>query len=176
MEIQNDVIFQESDQESSLLFQEPILKQSQNFGWYDGTIASIQMAAAIEPEPSLNVYESDLPVGMIVPTVDAVGWSAGYRNVDVRPRLVDKATGQARLIDSGAQITATRKLPGDEIDNSVRLVAVNGSKIHTYGVRNIEVKIGRKSYDIQAIICDIEQDILGMDFINKFKLGFEHSC
>ena len=165
MEIQNDVLFQEPDQESSLLFQEPLPKQSQSFRWYDGTIASIQVAAAMEPEPSLNVFESDLPIGMVVPTVDAVGWSAGYRNVDVRPRLVDKATGQARLIDSGAQITATRRLPGDEIDNSVRLVAVNGSKIPTFGVRNIEVKIGRKQYAIQAVICDIDQDILGMDFL-----------
>ena len=24
-----------------------------------------------------------------------------------------------------------------------------------------------------AVICDISQDILGMDFLNKYKLGFE---
>ena len=78
MEIQNDINLQSiQDEESSLLFQEPVLRRSQNFNWYDGTIASIQLAAASEPEPSLNVYQSDLPVGVVVPTVDAVGWSKG---------------------------------------------------------------------------------------------------
>ena len=164
MEIQNDINLNSvENDESSLLFQEPIPGRCQGFSWYDGTIASIQMAAAAEPEPSLNVYHSDLPVGVVIPTVDAVGWSEGFRNVDVRPRLVDKSTGQARLIDSGAQITATMKLPEDKVDNSVRLVAVNGSKIPTYGVRKISVKIGRKTYAIDAIICDVEQDILGAD-------------
>ena len=47
-----------------------------------------------------------------------------------------------------------------------------GSKINTYGVRTIKVKIGRKAYEIEAVVCDISQDILGMDFISKFKLGF----
>ena len=67
----------------------------------------------------------------------------------------------------------TRRRPGDKLDNSLRLVAVNGSKISTYGVREIAVKIGRKRYDMPAVICDVDQDILGFDFLNKFKLGFE---
>ena len=170
MEIQPDINFREPEQESSLLFQTPNPGQSQ-FPWYDGTIQSIQVAAMVDPNPSLNIYESDLPVGMVIPTVDAVGW-ANHRNVDVRPRLVEKS-GEIRLIDSGAMISATKRLPTDKLDDSVRLVAVNGSKINTYGVRELEVKIGRKKYTIQAVICDIEQDILGMDFIYKYRLGFE---
>ena len=35
------------------------------------------------------------------------------------------------------------------------------------------VKIGRKSYEIKAVVCDVGQDILGMDFLDKYKLGFE---
>ena len=35
------------------------------------------------------------------------------------------------------------------------------------------VKIGRKTYDVNAVICDVEQDILGMDFLDRYKLGFE---
>ena len=73
------------------------------------------------------------------------------------------------MIDSGSQISVTRRRPGDKLDNSLRLVAVNGLKISTYGVREIEVKINRKKYDMPAVICDVEQDILGFDFLNKFK-------
>ena len=108
----------------------------------------------------------------MIPTLDAVGWSF-KGNVDVRPRLVDKSTGQSRLIDSGAQITATVRGPEDKPDHSFTLVAVNGSNIPTYGIREITVKIGRKPYKIPAVICDIKEDILGMDFIHKYKLGFE---
>ena len=36
-----------------------------------------------------------------------------------------------------------------------------------------EVKINRKVYSITAVICDVSQDILGMDFMNKYRLGFE---
>ena len=86
-------------------------------------------------------------IGEIVSAADAVGWDKTRKGVDVRPRLVDKKSGVARLIDSGSMITATAKKPGDIPDNSRRLVAVNGSPIQTYGTREIEVKIGRKTYN-----------------------------
>ena len=69
----------------------------------------------------------------------------------------------------------TKKLPGDKSDSSLRLIAVNGTKIETFGVREITLKIGRKSYKIPAIICDVQQEILGMDFINRYKLNLECS-
>ena len=93
--------------------------------------------------------------------------------MDIRPRLKDDSTGQFRLVDTGSQITVTCKGPNDVINNTIKLVAVNGSQINTYGVKNIKIKIGRKSYEIEAVVCDVAQDILGMDFLNKFKLGFE---
>ena len=125
------------------------------------------MAAAINP------YESDLPEGTVIRAVDALKWSVGQRNCDIRPRLIDKSSGKVRLIDSGSQISVVMKGPEDKIDQSIKLVAVNGTKIDTYGVRNVEVKINRKSYSMPAVICDVKQDILGMDFITKFKLNFE---
>ena len=125
------------------------------------------MAAAIDP------FESDLPEGTVIKAVDAVGWSIGRRNCDIRPRLIDKSSGTSRLIDSGSQISVVRKGPGDKIDHSIKLVAVNGTKIDTYGVREVVVKINRKSYPMPAVVCDVKQDILGMDFIAKFKLNFE---
>ena len=140
MEIYPDSIEVENEAEPSLLFQNAFPSHSQKLGWYDGSIASIQRAAFFDPDPSLNVFESDLPVGTVIQSVDAVGWRPGFRNVDVRPRLV--SDGQSRLIDSGAMITATKKLPNDTIDDSIKLIAVNGSRIKTYGTREIQIKLG----------------------------------
>ena len=116
------------------------------------------MAAAINP------YESDLPLGSVIPAVSALGWRSGFKNCDIRPRLFDKASGEHRLIDSGSMISVTKKQPGDKIDESIKLVAVNGTKINTYGVRKLNIKINRKTYPMEAVICDVKQDILGMDF------------
>ena len=109
----------------------------------------------------------------VVPTIEAVKMWNENRNVDLRPRLIDSSTGEARLLDSGAMISATKKRPEDKLDTSVNLIAVNGSKINSYGVRELKVKINRKQYSIPAVICDIKQDILGADFIDKYKLGLE---
>ena len=62
------------------------------------TLAAVQVAAEIDP------FESDLPVGVEIPTIDAVGFVKGRRNVDIRPRVVDASTGQSRLLDTGAQL------------------------------------------------------------------------
>ena len=122
---------------------------------------------------NVDPFQADLPIGTVVRAVDALDWKVGQRACDIRPRLYDKTAKVNRLLDSGSQISVTKKRPEDKIDNSFRLIAVNGSKITTYGVRDIEVKIGRKEYKIPAVICDVPQEILGMDFINKFKLNFE---
>ena len=88
------------------------------------TLAAVQVAADIDP------FESDLPVGVEIPTIDAVDWVKGRRGVDIRPRVVDTSTGQSRLLDSGAQLSATCRVEGDVPDDSVNLIAVNGSKIY----------------------------------------------
>ena len=145
--------------ESDFLFQASP-RQSQ---FNEAVNAAIEIAAQVDP------YKTIIREGVVIPTLDAVNWSG---NVDIRPRLVEKS-GVERLIDSGAQISATVRLPSDRPDQNVNLVAVNGSKIKTYGVRVINVKIGRKMYSIEAVICDIKQDILGMDFLHKYKLSLE---
>ena len=125
---------------------------------------SLKIAAAcVDREPF---------IGRVIPSVGAVDWARSH-DVDIRPRHVDSATGEVRLVDSGSQITVTKKKPDDKVDNNIRLVAVNGSKIETYGVRKVQVKINRKQYEMPAVVCDVEQDILGFDFLDKFKLGFE---
>ena len=103
MEIKES-LFKPEDPEPSLSFPNLQPDHSQNIGWYNGTIASIQIAAQVDPTPSLNVFESDLPLGVVVHPLDAVDWQPGRRNVDIRPRLVG-SDGQARLVDSGAMIS-----------------------------------------------------------------------
>ena len=131
------------------------------------------VSAALEIASLVNPFESDLPEGVVIPAIEAMNWSVGMRNCDVRPRLVDKSSGEARLIDSGAMISAAKRRPSDKLDDSMRLVAVNGSKINTYGTREISFNIGRKVYTIQAVICDVKEDILGMDFLQKYRLGLD---
>ena len=142
MEIQVDNVNLYQDRPESSSFMQSRLSQ---ISQVQAEISSIR----IQSDSGLP----DLPLGVEIPAVDAVGWKNGHRAVDIRPRLVDKSTKVARLIDTGAQLSATVRLPGDQVDNSVRLIAVNGSKIQTYGTRNIELKIGRKSYSIEAMIC-----------------------
>ena len=123
------------ENESEYLFK-PASRQSQMAGltrsWDLGIIAALEKAATIDP------FKPDLPEGTIVPAVEAVDWSG---NSDIRPRLWDESTKEFRLLDSGSMITATKKLPGDTPDNRLKLMAVNGSDIQTYGIRELKVKI-----------------------------------
>ena len=109
-----------------------------NSNWNEMVVAALSIAENINP------YKADLPVDTVVRAVDALDWRIGQRGCDIRPHLFDKAKGVNRLLDSGSQISVTKKKPEDKFDNSFKLVAVNGSKITTYGVREIEIKIGRK--------------------------------
>ena len=164
MEIQN---FIESDQESvsgSFLQSGIRCSQTENqvkSDWDKLIVSALQVAEQVNP------FQTDLPEGTILRAVDAMGHVNGYRNCDIRPRLLDRSSGINRLVDSGSQISVTKRGPNDKIDDSLKLVAVNGTKIPTYGVKEIQIKINRKSYSIPAVVCDIHQDILGMDFINK---------
>ena len=101
------------------------LKAKTRVAWDSLVMASLTVAGSVDP------FEKDLPEGTIIRAVDAVDWSVGRQNCDIRPRLVDKSTGISRLLDSGSQISVTRKLPGDKVDHTINLVAVNGTKIKT---------------------------------------------
>ena len=82
-----------------------------------------------------------------LPARQAVLWSMGSRGVDMRPHIFDKITNEYLLVDSGAQISACPPDPGDKIDPSMTLRAANGSKMACYGVKKLEVRINRKTYE-----------------------------
>ena len=148
MQIQKIELHEDTETESDLF--KPAARQSHSAGVRSNW--NTKFMAAIEKAVLINPYKQDVPEGTLVPAVEAVNWSG---TSDIRPRLLDKSTGKFRLIDSGSMITAAIKLPDDKPDNSIRLIAVNGSEIQTYGVRELKIKIGRKEYKMPAVICDI---------------------
>ena len=89
---------------------------------------------------------------------------------DMRPHLYDKVTKQYLLLDSGAQVTAYPPDPGDTVDPTISLKAVNGSKLRCYGYKEVNVQINRKTYRINAIKTDVPNPILGWNFQRKHRL------
>ena len=122
-----------------------------------------------------NPYLPDVEVGEEVPALSAVAWVDGSRNADCRPKVFDGVTKTWKLCDSGSMVTVIRKSPDDKIDNSRVLQAVNGSAIKCYGTKSIEIRLGRKTYSIEAVVADVSQDILGWDFLAKYKFDWQWS-
>ena len=94
---------------------------------------------------------------------------------DVRPRFFDNVTKTWTLLDSGSCVSCVPRGPQDKLDPRVKLRAVNGQSIPTYGTEIIKIRIGRKEYSIEAIKTDFPQRILGWDLFRKYRLGFAWS-
>ena len=106
--------------ESDSLFAAPSRQSQQEVAqiqssWNNLVVSALSVASEIDP------YYKSIPAGTVIRAIDAVGWSPN-QNCDIRPRLLDKSTGEARLLDSGAQISATKRKPGDKLDTSVKHV------------------------------------------------------
>ena len=119
----------------------------------------------------VNPYLSIEP-GTEVLAVDATSLGA-LSGLDCRPKIFDGVTKTWKLCDTGSMITVVKKGPEDKIDKNKVLQAVNGTAIQCYGHKVIQVRINRKSYEIKAVIADVEQDIIGWDFIEKHRLSFD---
>ena len=61
---------------------------------------------------------------------------------DLRPRVLDRQSGLSVLLDSGAgcSLLPKDKVPDTIMDPNKHLMAVNGSKIPTYGTRLIKIQ------------------------------------
>ena len=98
--------------------------------------------------------------------------SSQSQTLDNRPHFFDKKLQQALLVDSGSAVTVWPPEPGDEVDPSMRLKAVNGSRLNCYGFKQVEIQLGRKTLHFKAIKADVATPILGWDFIKYHKLNF----
>ena len=80
IEIYGDVLKLEAEQSlESLTTRRSQLLQEAQVKFNALALESIEIAAAIDP------FQSDLPEGVEIPAVDAVGWIKGHRNCDLRP-------------------------------------------------------------------------------------------
>ena len=114
-------------------------------------------------------------MGQEVDPWDVIAWVEGARNVDCRPKVFDGQSKTWKLCDSGSMVTVIKKGPNDILDESRMLKAVNGSPIKCYGKKEVQIRLGRKTYPVEAVIADVNQDILGWDFLAKHKLNWEWS-
>ena len=79
----------------------------------------------------------------------------------------DDISGRRFLVDSGAFVSL---FPASGLDKrshrpSALLEAVNGSKIRTYGHKQITLSINGRKYAWQFLVADVTQPLLGADFL-----------
>ena len=129
------------------------------------------VAKAVEQIAEDNPYYN-VEVGEIA-AISALNHKPGSYGLDIRPKVYDSKEKAWVLLDSGSCVSCIPKKPGDKIDPSFKLKAVNGGSIPTFGSEEISIRIGRKEYSIQAVKVDIPQRILGWDFFRKHSLGFD---
>ncbi|GBN21305.1 Transposon Ty3-I Gag-Pol polyprotein [Araneus ventricosus] len=88
-------------------------------------------------------------------------------------RLVihDRPSGLNFLVDTGADISVVppSSAEGCKPKSLLNLLAANGTKINTYGTRNLSLNIGlRRIFPLSFIIADVSRPILGADFLTHY--------
>ena len=96
---------------------------------------------------------------------------------DLRPRLLDRASGLSVLLDTGAcvSIWPRNKFRNVKLDPNKHLQAVNGTRIPTYGDKVIKIKPinDQIGYYHKVILADVQEPILGFNFMLDFKLDLK---
>ena len=102
--------------------------------------------------PSKKVEQKSLAdkyaIGDEISSIEAV--NPELQN-DTRPRFFDNVTKTWTLLDSGSCVSCIPRNTKDKLDPKVKLRAVNGQSIPTYGSAVVTIRIGRKEYSIEAI-------------------------
>ena len=109
----------------------------------------------------------------IISATEAMQWTPGYKLKDMRPRVFNGVTKTYDLVDSGSAITVIPAGPEDTVDPSLHLQTVSGQKVDCCGKKKIEIRLGRKTYSMEAVIAKVKSRIIGWDFICKYKLNWE---
>ena len=100
------------------------------------------------------------------PSIASAGLSSGTISI------VDSISGRSFLIDSGADECVFPATANDRrLQRTTDLVAANGSTIHTYGKRQLEVSFGSgPPFHHSFWIATIRRPILGADFFTSHGL------
>ncbi|GBM17723.1 Transposon Ty3-I Gag-Pol polyprotein [Araneus ventricosus] len=88
-------------------------------------------------------------------------------------RLVihDRPSGLNFLVDTGASISVVPPSSAERCKpkSLLNLLAASGTKINTYGTRNLSLNIGlRRIFPWSFIIADVSRPILGADFLTHY--------
>ena len=89
--------------------------------------------------------------------------------------VTDDVTGRRCLLDSGSQISlwpAPKNHPRLPT-SGLRLLAANGTQIKSYNAAQREIQIDKKPYSFSFVFADIARPILGMDFLQKFRMTLD---
>ena len=89
--------------------------------------------------------------------------------------ITDTISGQRCLVDTGSQVSlwpptsSTSRIPTSRL----RLTAANGSPIKCFGQQRREIQIGGKSYSFVFLFAQVVRPILGLDFLQQFKMTLD---
>ena len=85
----------------------------------------------------------------------------------------DRYSNTRFLVDTGAEVSIVPPSPAERSSRqgNISLKAVNGSEIATFGTRSLTLNLGlRRTFRWVFIVADIQQPILGADFLHHFGL------
>lgn len=95
---------------------------------------------------------------------------------DIQPTrrlfVLEKNSKQKFLVDTGSQCTSVPATQEEMKKDPINyLFAANDSSIRVYGVRLMEFDLGlRRAYQAEVLVTEIQQPIMGADFLVKNKL------
>ena len=81
--------------------------------------------------------------------------------------VYDQLSGQAFLVDTGAEVSVTPAALADKLPakKTSQLTAANGTTINSWGTRSLSLNLGKEhTYRHSFLIADVTRPILGADF------------
>ena len=89
--------------------------------------------------------------------------------------MTNTRSGKQCLLDSGSQISLWPASNPCKQTRAVnfQLVAANGTPIKSFGSSSRKIQIGDKTYTFKFVIADITRPILGMDWLQRFKISLD---
>ena len=92
-------------------------------------------------------------------------------STDVRPHVYDRRSKQWLMLDSGAAVSIwPKRLLPEAMPTTNALRAVNGTKISTFGNKNVTIDLAHQNFTHSFVVAEVPTPILGWDFLVTFKL------